>query len=173
MRKTVPILYLCFSFAVSPVQAGITDPVPIHSMVSLEKTRPFFYPVTKNFYNDQDKIAAQTILMEALGEGYEGMVAVGEVIRNREKLFSKDVDSVCLMPRQFSCWNDTKRAHEFLRKNRLYLFVALLAWKHSKRTSLTHGATDYHANSVHPYWADAYRVTTRIGRHIFYAREVV
>ena len=108
--------------------------------------------------------------MEALGEGYEGMVAVGEVIHNRTRLFTKDAQSVCLMPKQFSCWNDGTHARDFLEKYREYYFIALMAWFESGQSDLTHGATDYHADRVHPYWADAYRVAARIGAHIFYVR---
>lgn len=171
MPKILTFLF-CFVWAVSPAYAGLTDPVPIYPNVSLEKSTHFFCPQTKNFYKDSDKIAAETILLEALGEGYRGMVAVGEVIRNRQRLFRKDADQICRMPKQFSCWNDPERAQKFLKKYRVYYFVALLAWKHSKHTSLTSGATDYHANSIHPYWADAYRVAARVGRHIFYSRVV-
>ena len=183
-RRSKAVSVLCLSWALfsSSASAGVVDPtffprnaseVPHESAASSENTAHFLCPLTKTFYNDQDKTAAETILLESLGEGYKGMVAVGEVIRNREKLFSKDADAVCRMPKQFSCWNDPKRAEEFLKRNRLYYFVALLAWKHSKKTSLTSGATDYHADSVRPYWADAYRVAARIGRHIFYVREMV
>ena len=112
----------------------------------------------------------QTIILEAAGEGYEGMVAVGEVIRNRAKFFQKDFKAVCLAPKQFSGWNDAERAACFLEEHRDHYFLALAAWRESEKTSLTNGATDYHADYVHPYWADAYQVTAEIGRHIFYVR---
>ena len=32
----------------------------------------------------------------------------------------------------------------------------------------TGGATNYHADSVSPYWAPALKKTARIGHHIFY-----
>lgn len=168
--KKVLLLAICSVWVVSPAHAGLADPAPLHPGLFSEQRAPFFYPQTKNFYKDPDKLAAETILLEALGEGYKGMVAVGEVIRNRQRLFGKDAAQICVMPRQFSCWNDRARAEKFLEKHRVYYFVALLAWKHSKHTSLTRGATDYHSYSVHPYWAAAYRVAARIGRHVFYVR---
>ena len=130
-------------------------------------------PLTKDFGNEDEKVVAQTILMEALGEGFRGMVAVGEVIRNRTRLFMKDPEAVCLMPKQFSCWNDEARARAFLEKYRDYYFIALAAWFESQNSDLTDGATDYHANYVHPYWADAYRAVACLGKHIFYVREPV
>ena len=180
MRKVVPVFLMGFIFITPSTYAGVIDPAPLFNAVQESppdelyfrgKTADFFCPLFKKFYNDPDEIAVQTIILEALGEGYEGMVAVGEVIRNRTKLFPKDASAVCLMPKQFSCWNDSARATEFLRKYHQYYFVAFTAWKNSETTSLTGGATDYHADSIHPYWADAYRVTAHIGNHIFYVRK--
>ncbi len=180
MLKTVWISLFCSAFIVSSAHAGILDPLPLSGNISegspgktasSDKTsRNFFYLLSKNFYNESDKIAAQTILLEALGEGYSGMVAVGEVIRNREKLFQKNTEAVCLMPKQFSAWNDASRAEEFLKKYRAYHFIALCAWIQSRQSSFTHGATDYHTVSIHPYWADAYHVAARLRNHIFYRR---
>jgi N-acetylmuramoyl-L-alanine amidase len=171
MRKTVPILCFCLTLTASPIYAAVTDPIPIQRSLSIEKSKPLFYLLTKKFCNDPDRTAVETLLLEALGEGFYGMVAVGEVIRNRQKLFSADAAKVCRMPKQFSCWNNEERAEEFLKKHRFYYFVALLAWKHSGSTSLTGGATDYHADSILPYWAGAYRVSARIRNHIFYVRQ--
>ena len=180
MLKKVLIFSVGCSFILSSASAGIIDPTPLFSNVSespheepffREPHQDFFCPLFKKFYNDPDEIAVQTIILEALGEGYEGMVAVGEVIRNRSKLFPKDFTGICLMPKQFSCWNDEAKAREFLRKYREYYFVAMTAWKNSETSRLTGGATDYHAASIHPYWAGAYRVAARIGNHIFYVRK--
>ncbi len=46
-----------------------------------------------------------TIVGEARGQLVEGQVAVGNVIMNRAKLTKKSVKSICLAPKQFSCWN--------------------------------------------------------------------
>ncbi len=171
--------FFCWVLTISSAYADILDPIPLsntlfespprESGVS-EKKPQFFCPLSKNFYNDSDKIAAQTLLLEALGEGYEGMVAVGEVIRNREKLFLKDSKEVCLMPKQFSAWNDPHRAEVFLKKYHVYYFIAVMAWIESGKSSITNGATDYHTASSRPYWASAYSVAARIRHHIFYRR---
>ena len=179
MRRFLSSFLLLLTFA-STAHAGVIDPAPLfrdvpgsppQDLFFRAKTPDFFCPLIKKFYNDSEEIAAQTILLEALGEGYEGMVAVGEVIRHRSKFFLKDPASVCLMPKQFSCWNDPKKARVFLEKYREYYFIALMAWRASEKSSLTGGATDYHANYVRPYWADAYHVAARIGRHVFYVRK--
>lgn len=113
-------------------------------------------------------VAAQTLLLEAAGEGYSGMLAVAEVIRNRAAALGLSPSEVCLAPYQFSAWNDVSRAHEFLRAHEPYRALALRAWLESARSSLTRGATHYHAEYVAPGWASAYRRVAKIGRHIFY-----
>ena len=120
--------------------------------------------------SDEERIIVETLLMEAVGDGYEAMVAVGEVIRNRSVLFHKDFKEVCLAPYQFSCWNDTERAKKFLEDHRQYYALAEKAWKASEFTSLVGGATDYHADTMTPDWANAYQKTAGIGAHIFYKR---
>lgn len=56
---------------------------------------------------DQKRILAQTLLGEAGGEGYKGMLAVASVIKNRTNAdgFPNDPVSVVLQPKQFSTWN--------------------------------------------------------------------
>jgi len=135
-------------------------------------TKPvFFSPLIKTINNVEEKVVIDTLILEAAGEGYEGMVAVGEVIRNRAKFFHKGFEAVCLMPKQFSCWNDKQNAENLLKKKSDCYALAQKAWRNSEKSSLAGGATDYHAACVHPYWADAYRVVSKIGNHVFYARK--
>lgn len=55
-------------------------------------------------------VLAQTIWGEARQEGTKGMVAVGNVIKNRaeanKKMFGQGIRGVALKPKQFSCWNE-------------------------------------------------------------------
>ncbi len=180
MIKTIIVVLLGFICAILPAHAGVLDPAPIfknihesppESSLFSKKTEPIFCSLNKKFYDDSSDIEIKTIILESLGEGYRGMVAVGEVIRNRTALFHKDSGAVCRMPKQFSCWNDSAQAEKFLEKYRDYYFVAATAWIESKKGSLTLGATDYHTVHVHPYWADAYQVAAHIGKHIFYVRK--
>lgn len=119
----------------------------------------------------EDRVAIETILLEAAGDGFESMVAVGEAIRNRTQLFKKSVREVCLQPKQFSGWNDRPRAERFLTRHRSHYGRAWLAWKISAISSLTGGATDYHTQDIRPYWASAYQPSARVGSHIFYVRQ--
>ena len=175
----VGYFFLLVNFFVLPLaQASVLDPMPVPNPVGspggryeTARTTLFLCPQTKHFGNHDEKVVVETLMMEALGEGYRGMTAVGEVIRARMRLFSKNAEEVCLMPKQFSCWNDPAHEAEFMEKYKRYYFVALCAWMNSEETDLTGGATDYHADYVHPYWADAYRETVELGRHIFYSRQ--
>jgi spore germination cell wall hydrolase CwlJ-like protein len=113
-------------------------------------------------------IPVQTIMLEAANQGLDGQIAVGEVIRNRAKRGDLSHDSVCLAPRQFSAWNDRKRARKWLSgaDGKAYQSAAK-AWELSEESSLTNGATHYHTVSVSPYWAKG-KKGKRIGDHIFY-----
>lgn len=115
-------------------------------------------------------VVLQTIILESVGDGFESMVAVGEVIRNRADAFQKSYKEVCLTPHQFSGWNDRRRAGEFLEEHSEYLETAYRAWLASAKGHLTKGATDYHTLSIYPDWAAAYRTVAVVGSHIFYCR---
>ena len=53
------------------------------------------------------EILALTLQAEAGGEGYEGMLAVGSVIKNRADVggYGKGIRGVIMKPAQFSAWN--------------------------------------------------------------------
>lgn len=59
--------------------------------------------------NPDLNVLAQTIWGEARQEGVKGMLAVGNVIKNRaeanSRLFGQGIKGVALKPKQFSCWN--------------------------------------------------------------------
>ncbi len=116
-------------------------------------------------------VAIATLVLEAVGEGFDGMVAVAEVIRNRAARSGKSYGEVCLKPYQFSCWNDAARAREFLDAHRDFFEAAYRAWLASAASNRTRGATFYHADSVSPSWASDFTRSARVGRHIFYRQD--
>jgi spore germination cell wall hydrolase CwlJ-like protein len=61
--------------------------------------------------NDEDTMAL-TLWGEARGEGLDGMAECGQVIMNRARRQGYTIKTVCLQPKQFSCWNkgDANRA---------------------------------------------------------------
>lgn len=50
-------------------------------------------------------IVADTLYLEARGEGERGLRAVASVVYNRAVRTGKTFEAVCLAPKQFSCWN--------------------------------------------------------------------
>jgi N-acetylmuramoyl-L-alanine amidase len=71
---------------------------------------PKKYEVTAEITNPDLDTLAQTIWGEARQEGTKGMIAVGNVIKNRaaanKKMFGQGIKGVALKPKQFSCWNE-------------------------------------------------------------------
>lgn len=67
------------------------------------------HSVSVNLENPDLNVLAQTIWGEARQEGTKGMLAVGNVIKNRaeanSRLFGQGIKGVALKPKQFSCWN--------------------------------------------------------------------
>ena len=117
----------------------------------------------------EDTIPIQTLILEAQGEGFEGMRAVGEVIRNRANKAHSTFEGVCLAPRQFSCWNDRGEALKRLKRVSQGTFnLAKRAWDASATSLETQGSRHYHTKAVSPYWAKGKRPTVIIGQHVFY-----
>lgn len=133
---------------------GFLDPIPDDEETPDPKVR---------------RVIAKTLFYEAAGEGEHGLLLVASVIHNRAGS-GRDFKAVCLRPRQFSCWNDgwlsvptnpiDLQAYELC----LQIADEMLAGSFAPITTATH----YHADYVHPYWADHYAKLVQYRRHIFY-----
>lgn len=131
------------------------------------------------------EVLALTLHHEAVGEGREGMLAVGHVILNRVGARWPTVEDVCLARAQFSCWApvDGVKNHNALvmHANAIRLGVrppsmrlafeiaeALLA---SATEDPTGGADHYLTTKLldtdPPSWADRSKVTRVLGDHTF------
>lgn len=123
------------------------------------------------------KCLAMNIYWEARSEPVAGQVAVAAVTLNRveDRRFP---DEVCKVVRQggeirrhrcqFSWWCDGKKdipleAEAWRRANTLARLTAAGVIEDP-----TGGAMWYHADYVEPYWAEAKKQVTKIGKHIFY-----
>jgi len=124
---------------------------------------------------------AQTCWGEARGEGFDGLVAVVWVVRNRHerhpRWLGKTLTAICKAPYQFSCWNygdpnylkiqyvalDDAAFVEALRATTGVLGGLL--------SSPVGGATHYYAASitVPPRWAEGKEPVCVIGNHTFFA----
>jgi N-acetylmuramoyl-L-alanine amidase len=121
---------------------------------------------------------AMALYYEARGEGPDGMLAVAEVIINRVQHpdFPGTVCEVVKEDRgpepwdcQFSFYCDGKPERP----------TDVVAWSTARDIAaqamdgevLGHGATYFHATSVHPFWADIFTPVGQVGAHIFYTDE--
>lgn len=114
-------------------------------------------------------IPVQTLILEAENQGLNGMIAVGNVIRNRANKAKASFETICLAPYQFSAWNDRKWAKNRLKKASLdTVQLAYLAWELSETKKLVGESRHYHTKDVHPYWAKGETVDYAIGSHLFF-----
>lgn len=121
---------------------------------------------------------ARTILGEARGEGWDGMVAVGNVIKNRAKIggwWGNTIKDVCLKPKQFSCWNNDDPNKTLIINADLssslafqQAFAAACYVVYDMGVDTTNGATHYHTKAIHPAWAKGVKPVADKGNHLFY-----
>ena len=142
-------------------------------------------PDGKEGLSNSDLIVAATIYGEAGGEGYNGMKAVANVIKNRADNKNKNPLDIVLQKKQFSMWNnkpdDTSRMNYInsIEKKAAKNKSEETAWNNAKDLVDTHikqkgddntkGAQFYHTTSIKPNWNwNKLEHTTTIGNHIFY-----
>jgi len=127
--------------------------------------------------NDDICVVALTIFAEARGESAEGRLAVASVIWNRAHGHKDMLAEVCLMNKQFSCWNG-KAGENLLNFDEsklgkkeaaifqecLKIAQGMMGGKFVPQVTATH----YHSKDVKPKWARQMTKVAVIGRHIFY-----
>jgi hypothetical protein len=128
-------------------------------------------------------ILARTIFGEAEGEGCEGQVAVGWVIRNRAETdlhhdgkpdwWGEGIAGVSLAPWQYSCWKDPARSKLMLAadlSNQAFrACLAAAAWVlGDKSIDPTHGSLNYKRFDASADWAVDHMPVVTIGSHQFY-----
>lgn len=138
------------------------------------------YRLVKKGYDmtqGQDIYLAKTIWGEARGEGLQGMQAVANVVMNRVNAaswYGASIKDVVLKPYQFSCWNENDPNRAKIDKLSIEDLAASGALNVARQVisgklkDITGGATNYHATSVNPAWAEKMTKTVQIGNHIFY-----
>ena len=113
---------------------------------------------------------------EARGEGIDGMIAVGNVIKNRTIVHEKTYKEVILQPYQFSYfnkgWELVKRdMNNFNNGDKISLEncvkVAILIYFDLVDDN-TNGALFYHSVNVSPYWKSSVNKLITIKNHKFY-----
>lgn len=130
---------------------------------------------------DDVQTLALCIYGESRGEGIEGMLGVGSTVSNRAKMGRYTLKHVCLMPKQYSCFNpnDPNRAvleelalgwDMYIETNQYLRQAYWIAKGLAERWLISNvkNATHYHHVSIKPKWADKLEKVTKIGRHQFY-----
>lgn len=130
---------------------------------------------------------ARTIYGEARSEGYQGMLAVGWVVRNRADApswWGKSVSEVCRKRLQFSCWNEDDPNLPLLKAAtledpafRTAYRAALGAYDRAEKDP-TNGATHYvttakpsFAKTWPPSWTLSMVPRGTVGAHMFYRED--
>lgn len=130
-----------------------------------------FYALPARAAEVGDKtIVIETLIGEAKSEGTLGMQAVAEVIRNRADKSGRTMSEECLLPYQFSFWNNRAKAERFLfLKSTPTDYDSADAAFHRalEGSNLAQGARHFYAARIcMPKWADG-KDSLRIGRHVF------
>ena len=130
--------------------------------------------------NREIEIMAKTIYGEARGEykkeGVKALEAVGHVIMNRSLATSFPVSSICLQPKQFSCWNENDPNRKIIENATLSDPIFRICYIVAKKIicgeceDITGGANHYYSRHLKriPYWAKNRISTIQIGNHLFF-----
>lgn len=114
---------------------------------------------------------AKNIYYESRGEGLKGMLAVGQVTKNRVESpkYPKDYCKVVFQSKQFSWTNNKKRSSkkELEAWETARNLAKILYWNNLP-IDLTKGATHFYSGYKKPYWAKYYEKTVKINNHTFY-----
>ncbi|PZO57166.1 MAG: cell wall hydrolase [Pseudoxanthomonas suwonensis] len=120
-------------------------------------------PAFANVSKSEMECIARTVYHEARGEPVSGQIAVAEVIINRKMSgsFPKNACSVVSQKGQFAPAGKVRESGAMERARRAARAAA-------GPGDVTNGATYFHTPAVRPGWSRRFRVTARIGSHIFY-----
>jgi len=125
----------------------------------------------------EHKCLSEVLYYEARGEGAGGQKAIAEVVFHRMN-HGNYGHSICAVVYEgakhpgcqfsFACNGDMKRAKAPGAWQSAESIAARIMTGEIPLKNATGGATNFHAISVNPEWADTKERTTQIGNHIFY-----
>jgi spore germination cell wall hydrolase CwlJ-like protein len=125
----------------------------------------------------EHKCLTEVLYYEARGEDTSGQKAIAEVIFHRMN-HGNYGQSICAVVYEgknrpgcqfsFACNGDMKRPKHPAAWHRAESLAARILTGEIPLRNTTGGATNFHAISVSPVWADTLQKTTQIGSHIFY-----
>jgi spore germination cell wall hydrolase CwlJ-like protein len=125
----------------------------------------------------EHRCLSEALYYEARGEGANGQKAVAEVVFHRMN-HGNYGHSICAVVYEgaghqgcqfsFTCNGELTRGKEQDAWRESEQLAARILTGEVRLRDTTGGATNYHAVSVNPEWADTLERTTQIGNHIFY-----
>jgi spore germination cell wall hydrolase CwlJ-like protein len=126
----------------------------------------------------QEKAVAAVLMGEAWGEGTTGMIAVGEVVRERSVRLNRTPLKVVTARGRgvhaFSCLNGTNidaliRKFAKVSDYQTALEIARTVCRTPEQLpGITQGATHFVLATEQPYWAEGHEPVVVIGAHAFY-----
>ena len=125
----------------------------------------------------EHKCLSEVLYYEARGEGAGGQKAIAEVVFHRMN-HGDYGHSICAVVYEgaghpgcqfsFTCDGELNHGRDDLAWRESEALAASILTGEVRLRDATGGATNYHAISVAPEWADTMDRTTQIGNHIFY-----
>jgi spore germination cell wall hydrolase CwlJ-like protein len=125
----------------------------------------------------EHRCLSEVLYYEARGEGPQGQQAIAEVVFHRMNTGNYG-HSICAVVYEgagrpgcqftFTCNGDLARRKEDSAWRASEALAAKILTSEIPLRNATAGATNFHAITVEPEWADTMNKTTQIGNHIFY-----
>ncbi len=125
----------------------------------------------------EHRCLAEVLYYEARGEGRQGQQAIAEVVFHRMNNGNYG-HSICAVVYEgaghpgcqftFTCNGDLTKAKEEAAWRESEALAAEILTGEAPLKNATAGATNFHAVTVTPDWADTMKQTTQIGNHVFY-----
>ena len=125
----------------------------------------------------EHRCLSEVLYYEARGEGSGGQKAVAEVVFHRMN-HGNYGHSICAVVYEgknkpgcqfsFACNGDMRKAKQPEEWHRSEALATEIMTHEVNLRNATDGATNFHAITVSPDWADTKEKTTQIGNHIFY-----
>jgi spore germination cell wall hydrolase CwlJ-like protein len=130
----------------------------------------------------EHRCLSEVLYYEARGEGRAGQQAIAEVVFHRMNTGNYG-HSICAVVYEgaghphcqftFTCNGDLIKAKEDEAWRESEILAAQILTGEVPLHNATEGATNFHAVSVTPDWAETMNETTQIGNHIFYRGQVM
>jgi len=169
---------LGMSLSNRPAQAAtaVRAPVPVRMVQAADIETPAGDSAMKQLISEH-RCLSEVLYYEARGEGSGGQKAIAEVVFHR-MTHGNYGHSICAVVYEgsnkpgcqfsFACNGDMRKAKQAEAWRRSEALATEIMTHEVNLRNDTGGATNFHAITVSPEWADTKEKTTQIGNHVFY-----